>query len=567
MAADGSAHLPKAPSTRELALDCAFLGALVVVSLALYVGGLGFYSDDWSFLGYLTMSEGQSVAGLYRTMIEFPHKGGRPLQALSEALLFKAFGQLPLGHHLANSVVLLIGVLAFYLTLREAGLHGLPSLAAASLLAVLPNFSTTRFWMAASQANTTMALVFLCLYADLRAVRARPEAFWAWKSAAVLLLAAAALGYETFIPLLLMGPLLVWWRVGATASLHREGRRRLLRAMLPMAANLAVVAGAAAYKLSTYDRLRLEPARSFYEHAYLTGWLAEGAIRIHFIDWGIRLPSVVGRILSDRRSPEVALVAGIVGVAVFVYLTAVAGRRRRALPDAPHFALMTVAGIGLFTLGYAAFLGNYQLTFTPTGIGNRTAAAGTVGVTIVWAGLAGLAASTLRRPWARSAAYGLAISALCASGLLATNTLASYWVAAGSRAREVLARIERQLPGGPPWKTLLLDGVCPYEGPAIVFESSWDLQGALLIRYRDYALNADVVSPRLEVREDGIHTSIYKFRKRYPYDGLFVYDYSRGVLQSLPDAASARRYFSGRTAHRRGPECPHGEPGHGARVF
>lgn len=554
------------PKTREILWDCAFLSALVVLSLALYIRGLGFYSDDWSFLGHLSMSQDQSVTGLYRTMIEFPHKGGRPLQALSEALLFRAFGANPLGYHLVNSTAFLAGILAFYLALRELGVHSASSLSIPAVYAVLPNFSTTRLWMAAFQANTTLALVFLSFYADLRAVRSRPTAFWAWKLVALSSLIVGALGYEAFIPLLLLGPVLVWQRARAVASRSPGEDFRLSRVMLPLAVNLAVVVGAALYKLATYDRLQLEAKKSLYEHVYLTGWLAEHAVRTHFIDWGARLPAVVGKILTAYRNPEMLLVGALTGIMVLAYLTVAAGRARAGLPSARYFVLMTAAGIGAFVLGYAAFFGNYQLTFTPTGIGNRTAAAGAVGVAVVWTGVAGIAASLVPGRRARAAAYGLLISALCASGFLATNAIASFWVTANYRVREVLADIDRRFPDRAPWKTLLLDGVCPYEGPAIVFESSWDLEGALLLRYRDYTLKADVVSPRLEVREDGIYTSIYRFHKRYAYEGLYVYNPARKLLIALTDAAGARRYFE-RVSPDMGLSCPPGEPGHGVRVF
>ena len=41
--------------------------------------------------------------------------------------------------------------------------------------------------------------------------------------------------------------------------------------------------------------------------------------------------------------------------------------------------------------------------------------------------------------------------------------------------QRVLASTQQRFPAMPPNSTLLLDGVCPYAGPAVVFEANWDL--------------------------------------------------------------------------------------------
>ncbi len=113
---------------------------------------------------------------------------------------------------------------------------------------------------------------------------------------------------------------------------------------------------------------------------------------------------------------------------------------------------------------------------------------------------------------------------------------------------------------------MLLDGICPYIGPAIVFESNWDLQGALMIMYRNYDLRADIVNPSLKVHEDGISTSIYGDKSRYPYQQLLIYNFAQKLTYPIINAETANRYFS-----QYNPDysngCPPSQEGLGVSIF
>src|SRR4029453_16256485 len=95
--------------------------------------------------------------------------------------------------------------------------------------------------------------------------------------------------------------------------------------------------------------------------------------------------------------------------------------------------------------------------------------------------------------------------------------LATFWIAAWQRQRQVVGNIRQALPELAPGTTLILDGVCPYLGPAIVFESSWDLAGALRVVYGDRTLHADVTTGRFSIHDDGLRTRIYHASQFSPY--------------------------------------------------
>lgn len=560
---DGPAPAPGDQGCRA-AWDVIFLAGVLALSAVLYAPRLGFYSDDWSFLGYLAVNPDQSLTGLYQLMMSFPDVASRPTHAFYFALLYWLFGPSPLGYHLVNAVVFSLGVLLFHAVLRELRVPRAVALTVPIVYALLPTYSVTRFWVATFQANLSMALCGLSLHADLRAASARFH--WGWKLLAVAALAASVMGFEVFVPLFALSPWLVWMHVRREATAGGPAVGRMRAALLPQALNGAVLVALAVFKLITTARLGVEPSRGLAVHVYLTGWLAGQAVLVHFVELGVRLPIVVGRIFLRDPGSLAVLVAALIGVLVFVRLAAMHGRAGGTLPAARYFTGLLGIGLVVFALGYAVFLGNYMLTFTATGIGSRNNIAAAAGMAFVWTGGAGLVSHLVRDGRRRVAVFAVLVALLTASGSLALTTLADFWITAYGRAQGILTDIATRFPGPAPWKTLLLDGVCPYEGPAIVFESSWDLQGALLMRYADYALRADVVSPRLEIGDDGLQTSIYGSRQRHAYDGLFVYHFPTRRLQALPDAATARRYFE-YVSPDLGRSCPPGEPGRGVRVF
>ena len=80
--------------------------------------------------------------------------------------------------------------------------------------------------------------------------------------------------------------------------------------------------------------------------------------------------------------------------------------------------------------------------------------------------------------------------------------------------------------------------------PAPVFESDYDLQGALRIAYGNPDLRADVVSPVLRLGEDGLTSITYGHVDHYTYGSkLIVFNPREESTEPLTSAEVARRYF------------------------
>jgi len=275
---------------------------------------------------------------------------------------------------------------------------------------------------------------------------------------------------------------------------------------------------------------------------------------------------VVWKILKEYPDPAILALGGILGLIVFSYLYRAATQTKGEAINQSAMLKCIACGVVVFALGYAIFLTNDQVIFSPTGIGNRTAIAAAAGIALSWVGGLGWISRFLPVRYWQQRMFCALIALLCVSGFLINNTIATFWIDAYRQERMILTDILQQFPSLPPGSTLILDGICPYDGPAIVFESHWDLAGALMTSYRDYTIQADVVTPNLQVEEDAVSTSLYSVKYRYPYRKLFIYHFGRKRAYSIQDADAARRYF--RTFSQDNSNgCPDGYAGHGVSIF
>lgn len=196
-------------------------------------------------------------------------------------------------------------------------------------------------------------------------------------------------------------------------------------------------------------------------------------------------------------------------------------------------------------LGYSPFIADVTLDMTTTGVTNRVAIAAALGTAMSLVAIIGLATGFVPFSAWRDGLFSACIYVLCVSCLLILNVVASYWMAAYRVQQDIIARVAKDFPALPANTTLILDGICPYLGPGIVFEGK-DTEGMLRTLYRDDTIRGDVVTSNLEVRADGLHTFLYEFESQYPYnDSLTVYNVQENTKVHLLDFQAARLYFSG----------------------
>ena len=153
--------------------------------------------------------------------------------------------------------------------------------------------------------------------------------------------------------------------------------------------------------------------------------------------------------------------------------------------------------------------------------GNRTNIATSMGSAMIVVGGIRLLGSLIKNTGLRSVIEGSLVAVVCTMGFLINSTVASFWTRAYQRQQVILADIAQHIPSIPHGTTLVLDGVCPYMGPGIVFECHWDVGGALNLLYHDWTLKGDIVIPRLKVEERGLVIRTHAVTRSIPTHGIY----------------------------------------------
>ncbi len=191
--------------------DSLFLAAIVLLSSSLYVGRMGFYSDDWYFFDRMSRAESRTIPDLFRSLHE-PEYAMRPAQLLYFASLHSLFGMQPLGYHLVNTLVFVAMAVFVYLALRGMDVGRVLAVSIALVFVLLPHYSTNRFWFSTIAHTLSMAFYCASLYALLRALKAWDRLrYLLWLVASIVALAASGLSYEVPLPLFALNAGLAWY--------------------------------------------------------------------------------------------------------------------------------------------------------------------------------------------------------------------------------------------------------------------------------------------------------------------------------------------------------------------
>jgi hypothetical protein len=529
-------------------VDCLFLTLVSAVSMLTYVRGLGFYYDDYSVLYRMGFSDDQSLVGLYDSVR--PATGQRPLQALIFATLYRLFGLDPLGYHVINACVLVAVALLLYLVLRELRLPRLLCVALPLVYSTLPHYATNRFWVDAFQINLSSLFYLLSLYAVLRALRARPIPLAGWLTLAFACVAGSLFAYEVIFPLFALNVGLVWWAARQSGSQDRRGYAAWITgaglAAMILAAGLLKVARVAEHGQNNYQ---VGFQDGFAHHI---AYLVSGGTKLNLGTYFLAVPYVLWWIVRHGPGPAEVVAAAAAGLLAFGYVWWIGQRDRGALAGGPHWRDSMRVGFVAFVLGYAIFLTNQQVLFRSAGIDNRVNAASALGVAAVLVGGTGWLAARLTEH-RRLVFFSAVTGCVVAIGVLIIGTLSSFWTIAAKEQEAIMSSLQRTTPSLPSSSTVVLDGVCPETGPAVVFADQWDFRGALRLAYQDPSLAADTATEALRAGPRQLELDMTFLDRRstrtYEYGPrLFVYDLPRRTLHVVRDRNDALRYISSRPA-------------------
>jgi hypothetical protein len=535
------------PSPQLIDLLC--LAGITVASALPYLPRLGFYSDDWGLL--VTFQSAARHGALAASVIH--DFAARPVQGFYLALLFELFGLHPMGYHIVNTAVLVAAACLFYLLLLRLRTGRTEAMAASVLFLMLPQLSTVRVWYSAYQITLSLALMLASMHAQLSFSRTGKAAWLVLAiGAAVLSLGA----YEIFAPLLVgFAVALLVFRWGSSA--HRPN----WWAALSILAIGGLVLGSIAYKLLFSDRagpvanisryaagLR-QLVRPDYDWRFDSGLnifaMAQAYFSAPVKGWGTGAISL----LAGRSGVEVTALTIAIAAVCFWRLATRDSRKETTEPKR-----LLLLGFAAFMLGNAVFLIVPYIAFTSTGIDNRTQVAAALGAALIFTAILSVISN-------RPRAFAAVVALITAAAFARLSTIENYWAEAPALQQRILSAARIDLRTLPANSAVILDGVCPYHGPAVVFES-WDAGGALTLAL-GRPVYADTVSPRMSLTPNGLSTSIYKMPDFYAYgERLYVYQPYRHRLVRLDSAASAKAYFTTRKATL----CPVGYVARGVAV-
>jgi len=549
----------RAPVPRDQLVDCACIALCVVLLAAPFLGSLGFYSDDWWILHQFKNAFEQGRFGLQTIINGFE---GRPLQGAYLAGLFWAFRFDPLGYHLVNAAVRAVAAVCLYRLFRRMRIETAIALAAVAIFVVLPQCSTGRVWYSTFQIPLSLLFALLSLHAQLSFAKYGGK----WRVGAAALLALLSIAaYEVFAPLTVAFPLWLIVEARREGRLHgSEGRRHAWLAVAAVVTvGLAVLAKYAATDRAQAPSLEMymKGLKRLVEPDY--DWRTEGSLNIFAtIEVNLWQPLVGlarGTAAVIRGDLPTASILAAIAVAALIFWRLVATKKNE--DDASRSGLRAmVIGSVAFLLAHAVFLINSQMQFSTTGIGNRALVGMAPGLALAAAGL--LALLFRRLPRIGLVLFSAAVSLVVLTAAWRMGQIYNYWAESWSIEQRILASARTDLEALPDNSTVIFDGVCPYHGPGIVMEA-WEAADMLSLTL-GREVWADTSTNRMQLRRDGLATTIFNATKVYPYGpNLYAYDPYRHLLTPLVDFRAASGYFSNRNGVRK---CPTGYVGQGVLI-
>ena len=479
---------------------------------------------------------------------------------LELAALYKLFGLDPLGYHLTNSTILLLDFLLLYFLVRVLGQPRVLALSVSLLFILAPSYSTDRFWIASSAANLSMCFFLLSLHAHRQALRHPRGGFLWWEALAILGVLCSGFCYEVFLPLFLLASAFLF----AFELKTKWSRFAVGRIVGKAALHQTAIVGAVALIL-VVKALWAPRVPSNLELIGLAVWTGRAILKAAVINYGyhlLLLPSTTWHVLKYYADFTMVVMAAVIGFAVWIRLYTLpnffigsAGELQAKMP------IYLCCGIGLFLAGYSLF----PIKPAEVGPNNRAAIAGTVGVAVSVIGGLGILTSLSPRMW-RKPIFCSAVAFISMSGALIIAALGNFWIESYRMQKEILSDIQDHVPVIPAGASLILDGVCPYNGPAPVFNATWDLSGALSLAYGRLGVEANIVTQWVTVEQNGLSVPTYADRVIYPFGKLYIYHYGRKTSHVLPDAQAAQSYFDDISTDRVD-RCPPDDDGNGVDVM
>ena len=241
-----------------------------------------------------------------------------------------------------------------------------------------------------------------------------------------------------------------------------------------------------------------------------------------------------------------------------------AKQSKAQLPSALSLCAMAASGILTSGISYAYFYSYFRVT---TGTNNRVVIAAAVAVACSLVALTGLLCRLLYRRAQVNYLFCFSIALICGCGGVINNSIASFWIDASHKQQDILRELPQRLTNLPKGSSILLGGFCSWNGPGIVFETDWDVSGALALLYRDGTITGNVVRPWMEVNDQGVQFKegwdLYSSGSSYSFTSLYFYNVERKEASRISNREDALHNLE-EFARDDAPACLAGSKGFGS---
>ena len=510
-----------APTRHELALVAALLGAVAVALYLPHVFQTGFYTDDWELV-----AESHFSRDLVGGTIDGLSQGYRPLGIVFFRILTAIAGTQPSHFAVYGLGLSAVEGTLLYALVRRAGLAQLPAACAGALMVLAPWIDATRLWMATYAESTAVCLVLAGMLAGLAALQAAPG--WprrARHALSLLLYLAGCLCFEGVIPLVAVAALLYAAVVPWRAALRRW----------PLDLLVAVVGFAG--NISGGSRRGTD---------FSPGHLLARIDEVANASLGVLGRALPLRTLADGPIGFVVVIVAVLGLGMLV------GRRDSQIASVRRWTFTLLLGVAFAAAGLVALL-PASSAFTPSweGVDDRysvAAAPGEVVALVAAAWLLGLGLAAIVGRDRVATPIAVALLAAMGIGLVSQERLSqSSWTLASQEQHRILDVVTRAVGPAPPAGTSVATfrHARTTPGNMPIFETSWDLKGALQLHYGDRSLRAHPVLPPIACSPAGMvypDTGGPADRSTVlPYGHLIAVDVHTGAAVHVPNQAACSR--------------------------
>jgi hypothetical protein len=532
---------PSRPTLTARELLVAFL-SLLAIAVAMYLphaSSHGLYTDDWWFTQrFHFLHHGLGSIGSMLDVSPFPNNyydhfsltdSYRPGQTAMLVGQYLLTGQSGTARLVLAIPLMTIESFLLYLVMRLLGLRPLVAGAAAGLMAIGTFVDSTRLWSSVHSEMNAASLYLGGLSCALLGLRARTRnRRIAWHAAALLLYLLSVFTYEAF---------LIFLPLSVLAYLLVADRRDALRRW---AADLVVFAIAAA----TVGRVAKNDRGGHLTISHL--WH-----RVEDV-----LPGA-GRVFGWLIPAEPAIVVALGLVVLAGGAGAVLALRRPGEPGRAARQWLAVGGVALILalIGLIPLLpAEHALTPANTGFANRLLVTSSLTYPLLYVSAVALIAIGLatlfRRPsWMLPLAI---VGMVLATGGLIGRELQRQddFSAAWTEQQRIIDRIQHTLPP-PQHNSVIISFRHPtaLDGGMVSFDTDYDLDGALKLRYGDSTIRAHPYIPGGSCGPNGVSfTGVFEPTNTLPYGHMYFVDVAGRRAIRIADQAQCSRELRRLTA-------------------